>query len=372
MKNILILTCSTGEGHNSAAYALKTELLSKGIQSELVDPIIFKGEKAKELVSSCYNNLIKKNPSVFGAIYKLGDWYSSTRLPSPVFWVNASYADQLERYIIEKQFDAVICTHLYGMEAMTAILKKRPSLIPCYGVLTDYTCIPFTGDTKLSGYFVPHEDMKQYLMDNHIPEECIHVTGIPVDSRFDQHISKDTARDTLKIDRKAKVYLLMTGGVGCENMMGICDAMLPALRGNDQLLVMTGKNEAMKYKLDKKYQACSQIQTVAFTKQVEYYMAAADVILTKPGGLSSTEAAVVNTPLVHVNAIPGCETYNATFFSEHGMSLWAKNNHQAVQFAQLLAHDTAKSEKMRAAQREYIYPHAAQMIVQEICKNECQ
>lgn len=60
MKNILILTCSTGEGHNSAAYALKTELLSKGIQSELVDPIIFKGEKAKELVSSCYNNLLKR------------------------------------------------------------------------------------------------------------------------------------------------------------------------------------------------------------------------------------------------------------------------------------------------------------------------
>ena len=120
-------------------------------------------------------------------------------------------------------------------------------------------------------------------------------------------------------------------------------------------------------KVDKKYNADSRMRTVAFTKKVELYMAAADVILTKPGGLSSTEAAVVNIPLVHVNAIPGCETCNAHFFSEHGMSLWAKNNYEAVRFAQLLTEDTTRSEKMRAAQRKYIYPDAAQTIVQEIC-----
>ena len=87
---------------------------------------------------------------------------------------------------MDNHFDAVVCTHLYGMEAMTAILKRKPSLIPCYGVLTDYTCIPFTGDTRLNGYFIPHEDMKQYLIDNCVREEYIHVTGIPVDSRFEK------------------------------------------------------------------------------------------------------------------------------------------------------------------------------------------
>ena len=130
---------------------------------------------------------------------------------------------------------------------------------------------------------------------------------------------------------------------------------------------MTGRNDKLKDRLDKKYNADSRMRTVAFTKKVELYMAAADVILTKPGGLSSTEAAVVNIPLVHVNAIPGCETCNAHFFSEHGMSLWAKNNYEAVRFAQLLTEDITRSEKMRAAQRKYIYPDAAQTIVQEIC-----
>ena len=240
-------------------------------------------------------------------------------------------------------------------------------MIPCYGVLTDYTCIPFTGDTRLNGYFIPHEDMKQYLIDNCVREEYIHVTGIPVDSRFEKGINKDYARELLNIDQEAKIYLLMTGGVGCENMVGICDELLSALRKNDQILVMTGRNDKLKDRLDKKYNADSRMRTVAFTKKVELYMAAADVILTKPGGLSSTEAAVVNIPLVHVNAIPGCETCNAHFFSEHGMSLWAKNNYEAVRFAQLLTEDTTRSEKMCAAQRKYIYPDAAQTIVQEIC-----
>ena len=180
-------------------------------------------------------------------------------------------------------------------------------------------------------------------------------------------INKDYARELLNIDQEAKIYLLMTGGVGCENMVGICDELLSALRKNDQILVMTGRNDKLKDRLDKKYNADSRMRTVAFTKKVELYMAAADVILTKPGGLSSTEAAVVNIPLVHVNAIPGCETCNAHFFSEHGMSLWAKNNYEAVRFAQLLTEDTTRSEKMRAAQRKHIYPDAAQTIVQEIC-----
>ena len=95
-------------------------------------------------------------------------------------------------------------------------------------------------------------------------------------------------------------------------------------------------------------------------------MAAADVLLTKPGGLTSTEAAVANVPIVHVNAIPGCETCNAQYFSEAGMSLWAKSDGEAAAFAMALARDGKKAESMRAAQRRLVNPFAAEEIAHAV------
>jgi magnesium-transporting ATPase (P-type) len=108
--------------------AIVTIVLSIGVQRivngltsmelvGMIDPVIFKSEKTKNLIFSCYNNLIKQNPSIFGAVYRLSDWHNSTSRPSPVYWANASYADRLEQYIMENWFDTVICTHLYRMEA---------------------------------------------------------------------------------------------------------------------------------------------------------------------------------------------------------------------------------------------------------------
>lgn len=366
MKHVLILTCSTGEGHNSAAKAVEAALLKKGCSCELEDPVSFQSVKMQHTVAALYNNLIKKTPGAFGAIYKLGDLYSSTNLPSPVYWANAKYADKLKAYILTKKFDAVVCTHLYGMEAMTAIRKDPDFSIPCYGILTDYTSIPFLAETILDGYFVPTDDVKEYLVTKGIPEELIWVSGIPVNSVFRDHPDKPAARKKLKIPADKKVYLIMTGGIGCENMMGLCRKLLHSLQPDGLILVLTGKNKKLKRRLDERYHRCGQLMTVAFTKQVPEYMAACDVMLSKPGGLSSTEAAVCNVPLVHVHAIPGCETYNARFFADHGMSYHAEDETTAVACAARLVYNEKEAAAMRTMQRKYVNPNAAEMIVQKV------
>lgn len=81
MKKVLVLSCSTGEGHNSAAYAVLEELESRGIEGIYQDPVSFKSERAKKLVANAYNQMIKKTPAMFGAVYKIGDWYSNSPLP---------------------------------------------------------------------------------------------------------------------------------------------------------------------------------------------------------------------------------------------------------------------------------------------------
>ena len=368
MKKILILSCSTGEGHNSAAHAIETVLTRQGISCELADPVSFQSQRTQNMVASLYNDTIRKAPAIFGAVYKLGDMYCASKLPSPVYWANSRYSKALKEYILKNEFDAVICTHLYGMEAMTAIRKDSNFKIPSFGVLTDYVCIPFLEETDLTRFFVPNQETKDYLISKGKSENQVTVTGIPVNEMFTVHRSKEEARKLLNIDMDKHVFLVMTGGVGCENMESLCVKLLNGLLENDQMIVLTGKNDALKEKLDKKYAGDSRICAVAFTRQVADYMAASDVMLSKPGGLSSTEAAAANIPLVHIHAIPGCETYNAKYFSQHGMSLYASSETDAVNSALSLAHNQQAAEDMMRKQREYIYPDAANRIVEEVRK----
>ena len=111
----LILSCHTGEGHNSAADAIYEELMSRDEDCKVVDALTFSGKKPNEIVTSSYNSLIVKAPNVFGWIYKAGDLYRSTRLTSPVYYANTLYAKNLLEYVNENQFDSIICTHLFPM-----------------------------------------------------------------------------------------------------------------------------------------------------------------------------------------------------------------------------------------------------------------
>ena len=366
MDKILILSCSTGEGHNSAARAIEAVLKKRGIPCEITDPVAFQSKRMEDLVASLYNNTIRKKPQVFGAVYKLGDIYSTSRLPSPVYWANAHYSHTLREYILENGFTAVVCTHLYGLEAMTAIARRGDFHIPFYGILTDYTSIPFMDETEPDVFFVPTEDTREYLIGRGIPEEKILVSGIPVDESFRDHPGKTDARRELGIPMNRKVFLVMTGGVGCENMEGLCDRLLADIPENALVLVMTGRNEALRERLNQKYRESTALLTVQFTRQVPVYMAAADVVLTKPGGLSTTEAAVANVPLVHIHAIPGCETCNARYFSEHGMSLWAQNDEEAVIYAKGLVYQKDSADRMLVCQRNLINSSASGFIVDKV------
>ena len=366
MKKILILSCSTGEGHNSAARAVQSVMEKEGISCVMADPVAFQSKRTERLVASLYNNTIKKRPQIFGAVYKLGDLYSTSGLPSPVYWANAHYSEKLKQYIEQEGFNAVICTHLYGMEAMTALKKNDQFPIPCYGIVTDYTCIPFLKETKLDGYFVPNEETRQNLISSGFSKDQIWASGIPVDESFTDKITMEAARKCLEIDESKKVFMVMTGGVGCENMEGLCDEILSGAGENDLLLVLTGNNEELKNRLDEKYMHNPHLRTISFTRQVPLYMAASNVLLSKPGGLSSTEAAVANIPLVHIHAIPGCETCNARYFSENGMSLWAKSNEEAALNAVTLAYDREMSENMMAAQRKLIPAFGARSVMNKV------
>ena len=358
---VLILSCHTGDGHNSAALAIAEALTAQGAQWELADPVAFKSERARRFVAGFYTGMVRKVPLAFGALYKVGRIYSNTGVTSPVYYANATYAGRLYDYIREQGFDAVISTHLYGMEAMTAVHNRYDAAFPSYGVMTDYTSIPFFSETVLAGYFVARCGIAGDLRSVHIPPERIFETGIPVGRKFRRRVPRAEAREQLGIPQEERMVLVMTGGVGCENMVSLCGLLA---RGPGRTYLLTGRNQSLRERVEGRFG--SSVVTLGFTDQVNLYMNAADVLITKPGGLSSTEAAVAEVPIVHFKAIPGCETCNAEFFSKRGMSYWAKSDAEAAEAAWGLASDPARAEAMRQAQRLWIQPDAADEIVKKV------
>lgn len=362
-EKILILSCFTGEGHNSAARAVQEELAARGIENKIMDPVQFKSKRAQHFVSAFYNNMIRTVPAAFGALYKVGALYDATGMRSPVYLANAWYAENLYRYIEQNRYSRVISTHLYGMEAMTAIRRRLSAEVPSYGVLTDYTKIPFLTEVELTGYFIPHEELKYQLTERGIDGDKIKATGIPVSSKFTVSMEKEEAREHLGIPKDKKMLLVMSGGIGGGNVMGLCDA-LQEKTGEDTLIyVMVGRNEERKEKMRERYGDNSRILPVTFTTEVNVYMKAADVLLSKPGGLSSTEAAVANVPLIHVNGIPGCESENIRFFESHGLSKAAGTAEEAAALALELMASPEEAQAMKERQRAVINPWAARDIV---------
>ena len=350
----LILSCGTGEGHNSAAKAVIENLTDKGHSCVFIDPITLKSQKASNIVAGAYNGLIRKAPRAFGFVYKLGALYEATRLPSPVYWANAKYADELYSLIKEEGFDAVISTHLYSMLAITAARKKYSLNIPVFGVLTDYTVIPFFRDAKLDLYFVPTETATEELGVRGVPKEKVYVTGIPVSKNFSHPMEKSEARRLLGIPSDKKIAVILSGGAGCGKQLKLTKSLLKSTDGNTLLYVFSGKNEKLKEKLSKLENVSERVKTVPFTPDVHLYVASADVVLSKPGGLSSTEIATANVPLVHLHEIPGCESANIRYFTSHGLSLPGRSVKKATAAAKRLLEDADAVSQMKENQKRVL------------------
>ena len=189
---------------------------------------------------------------------------------------------------------------------------------------------------------------------------------MPVSAAFQAPMSRLEAREKLHLPADKKIYLIMTGGIGCGDAAALCAAIRKVPAPDTLLCVLTGRNDELRQSLQAAFPGNEQLLTVPFTDQVAVYMRAADVLLSKAGGISSSEAAILGAPLVHTMVIPGVETLNARFFAAHGMSLFAQNADEAARCADRLIYDTAMASRMLAAQNACLPSNGAERIAQAI------
>ena len=359
----LILSCNTGQGHNTAGRAVLEALLARGIDAEMKDTLAFGGQKTSSYVSGSYISITQHVPRLFGQMYRAGATISNPYIKSPVYFANKLYADKLCDYIAQQGIDTVVCPHLFPAEALTYLRGKQGLKVRCYGVATDYTCTPFWEETDVDLFFIPHERLRaEYEKKGFAPERLM-VTGIPVSRVFREKVDMATARKQLELPKEGRLFLLMSGSMGFGDVPDIVARLLALGDDAMRVLVLTGHNDRMTRVLKQRFGEDARVLPVGYTKQVALYMDACDVTLTKPGGLTSTEAAVKNVPFVHTAPIPGCETENQRFFGELGVALPTKTPLESAQAALLLCADGELRSRQLKCQREQINARAADDIV---------
>ena len=358
---ILILTCATGGGHLRAAAALESYIREttghEVIQMDFLKSI---GKLLDKTICDGYLFMAKKTPALFGRLYKSANKDNTFADFVPRTSELLSY--QLFPHIDELQPDVIISTHPFATEMVSSLKEEKKITCPLICIMTDYGVHKAWIAPYVDAYVVACEDMVDDLVRLGIPRQSVHPYGIPVhDVFFDKGDQPKLLRE-MWLDTDVPTVLFMAGSMGVSNIVQLYSELC-ASPLDLQIIIITGNNEKL-YNLFAEQIPTSPKKTklVQFTKEVERYMHAADLIVTKPGGLTVSEALACNLPLAVFDAIPGQEEDNANFLQTHDMGVRITKDYFAAVISSLIEHKE-RLRRMRESCRKFDKSRANENIV---------
>ncbi|MBE6762797.1 MAG: glycosyltransferase [Ruminococcaceae bacterium] len=355
--NILVLSCGTGGGHNTAAMAVVEEMKRRGHSVMFRDAYELVGSVAAKIVNNSYIKTVQHIPKAFGVVYSLSESISN-HVPghSAVYLANGLCTHALKKLLNEQHFDAVVMSHIFAAHMLTYLRNRKVAIPKTYLIVTDYTCHPFSHEAKCDYVITPSSELTPIFTDAGITEDKLLPLGIPVKCEFARPITKGDARRELGLSPDGSYILLSGGSIGASAISSSIHALSQYLSNHPHkhLIVICGSNQKLYEKLRHNYAGNKQILIVGKTDKMPLFLKAADVFITKPGGLSTTEAAVCATPMILMPPIPGCETYNIQFFEKHGMCIAVQDPENELLAALESLDDPDTSLRMQHAQRTYI------------------
>lgn len=359
---VLILSCNTGGGHNSAASAIKEYFESVGVSCEIKDALAFDSQTKSDFISWGHVFIYRRIPRLFGASYKFIENHPPKPGTSSVIYdIVRKDAESLHDFLRETGYDIIVSTHIFASMILTEVRKKYLTNFKTYFIATDYTCSPGVDEIDAEAFFIPHKALISEFTGNGLPENKIVSSGIPVRRSFYEHVDAASAKRELDLPTDKRVILMMCGSMGCGPLRELAFTLAEGIPRDSVLVVICGNNEKL-YEKFKKFCDVPNVHIVGFTRKVHLYMDAASVILTKPGGLSSTEAATKGLPMVLIDAVPGCESKNMEFFVQNGFAVTDETIEGLTAKVNLLLDDEEKAKKMSLALRESFSEYAAEKI----------
>ena len=247
---------------------------------------------------------------------------------------------KFKRFLDDNHFDVIISTHVFGAILVNELKKRTGQNYVSAFVLTDYTCCPGAYECKANIYFTPHPALTEEFVSAGIEKDRVVPSGIPVSKHFTQIKNKTEIRAELSLPTDRRIILVGFGSMGCGPIKELLKQFQLQIPDNCHISVVCGTNERLRKNLEQEHKAHPRIHIYGYRKDIPMMMDSADLYLTKPGGISTSEAASKNLPMVFVNAVAGCETYNMNFFVQRGSAVTAETPEElATLTLSLLAND---------------------------------
>lgn len=347
----LILSCNTGEGHNSCAKAIQETYAAHDETCDIVDALQFISKRASQFISDWHSRIYRHAPKLYKAGYHTAEERTSVfREGTTVYRYLTSGSEKLYHFILDGGYDNIICTHVFPALALTAMLKHHPMPLVTSFVSTDYTCSPSVENSELDYYFIPDISLTEEFVQCGVPREKLIDSGMPVKQAFYQDTDKAAAKAELGLPVDHQHLLVMCGSIGCGPIKELTEDLLIRLTPEQELTIVCGANEELFAKLERHFAHDPRIHIHGMVDYVPVLIHSADLFLTKPGGLSTSEAAACGVPMLLMDTVAGCEGHNLNFFLRQGIAVTADTpKHLADLAAALLADPEQLQEMSRAA-----------------------
>ena len=369
---VLIFYASYGGGHLNAAKSIENciKTTHKEIDVELIDCMKYVNKTIEKVTTAAYREMAKKAPWAWGRIY-------SDAQKGPLAHIttrsNKFMAIKLLRLLREKKPDLIISTHPFGSQMCSYLKRKNKITAKIATIMTDFAPHDqwLVGNEFTDYFFVAHNKMKEYLINKNIPENKIFATGIPISSKFNEKYNKNEIIKKYDLNNNKFTILFFGGGefgLGKTRTVQIFENFVSETQNhNIQIIAISGKNPKMKSAFEEivhNNNAEDNVKIIGFSNEVPKLMSISDLVVTKPGGLTTSESLASNLPMVVINPIPGQEEENAEFLESKGIAVWIKKTDNSKEVIQKLLADKEKLKAMKENTKILAKPNSTA----DICK----
>lgn len=352
MKKILILYAAYGGGHYSAAKSIKKYLDDNyEVQAEIVDCMKYINRVLNKVTTSAYKEIAKKAPSLWGKVYTnsqrgiLGHVSSRT---------NKVMAIKLKNLIKEINPDLVISTHPFSSQMVSYLKRKGKISCKLCTILTDFAPHDqwLIGHEYTDGFFVSNDKMERYLVEYGVDKNKVYVTGIPLSDKFFEKFDKTSIYDEFKLDKTKPVILFFGGGefgLGKDRTVQILESLIHNLK-TYQIIAISGRNTKMNNAFTDlviKLNVENRVKVFDYTNKVPELMSISCLVVSKPGGLTTSESLASSLPMLVINPIPGQEEENAEFLESHNVAIWLKKDDDPDKVIYDLFNNPEKLDEMK-------------------------
>ena len=366
---VLILSVTAGYGHIVAARAVSESLQEKGAEVRIVDVYQFISRTVQKTIDRGYLLASKRTPELYRVCYSLAVNHRPHFLNTPRFsiihLINTLGISKFSRLIEEFQPDAILCTHVFAAQLMNEMKGRGEVSVPVIGIVTDYTIHPFWEDVQRIDYIVTASELLTHqAVKRGIDPSRLLPFGIPAHPKFSRSLSRESAARLLGIRPDRPTVLLMGGSMGYADgrkiILQLTKTSLPL-----QILAVCGRNRRQLRELTQlktKLDGHCQLYPTGFAEHIEVMMSASDCLITKPGGLTVSEALAERLPMLLISPIPGHEERNAEFLVNNGAASRITKTFPADEAVVQLFENPSRLKTMKEMMQTVRRPEAAEKL----------